>query len=84
MRQAVLQLQYLNKSILPHKWAKNPAFDGRKESRLELKAHEKEQTARLQDFAASQEYPFEVSIQFDLRQLFKECLQPVVFLHLAG
>lgn len=48
--------------IQPEKWAKNPAFDGRKESRRELKAHEEEQATRLQLFADCQEYPFEVNI----------------------
>lgn len=59
-----MRLEDLNKSVQPEKWAKNPAFDGRKENRRELKAHEEEQATRLQLFADSQEYPFEVRIIF--------------------
>ena len=62
MRQAVLRLEDLDRSVQPDKWAKNPAFDGRKENRRELKAHEEEQATRLKLFADSQEYPFEVGI----------------------
>jgi hypothetical protein len=62
VRQAIQQLKELSSRTQPDKWAKNPAYDGRKENRRELKAHEAEQATRLQLFADSKEYPFEVSI----------------------
>lgn len=61
LRQAILRLEELDRTIKPEKWAKNHAYDGRKENRRELKAHEEEQATRLQLFADLQEYPFEYS-----------------------
>jgi len=83
VRQATLQLEDLDRGIQPDKWAKNPAFDGRKESRRELKAHEEEQATRLQLFASSQEYPFEVSTISVFARPFAQSLYSSVLLHLA-
>jgi hypothetical protein len=60
IRQAILRLEDLNKIVQPEKWAKNPAVDGRRENRRELKEHEEEQAARVQLFALAQQYPYEV------------------------
>lgn len=60
MRQAILRLEEFDRTIQPEKWARSTAYDGRRENRRELEAHEKEQAARLQLFADTQIYPFEV------------------------
>lgn len=82
MRQAVLQLEDLDKNVQPQKWAKNHAFDGRKENRREMKAHEEEQATRLQLFADAQQYPFEVCI-LPPRSSRTKCSHSLVFFHMA-
>lgn len=66
IRQAFLQLEALDCRIQPTRWAKNHAYDGRKESRKDLMAVEEEQAARLETMAESKDCPFEVMPSSDL------------------
>jgi hypothetical protein len=67
VQEALRQLRDLDISMKATKWAKNPAYDGRKETRQDLKEREEEQTSRVKLLAESQEFPFDVSIpSFDI------------------